>query len=142
MIPALIPPQAPLQELIHGPLPTPPPPAILAADRDVAYGMSTVGDGGRVNDRHVLKQLDWAPHTRLEIRLANGLLLVRPYPQGSARVNADGYFRIPFRLRRRVGLLIGDRVLIVGRRSVQQLAVHPPGALDELFHSTFALLAQ
>ena len=50
MIPPLIIPQAPLEELIHGPLPTPRQP-VRIADGDIVYDVSTVGEAGRVPDR-------------------------------------------------------------------------------------------
>ncbi|MEV2221759.1 hypothetical protein AB0E01_18020 [Nocardia vinacea] len=49
MIAPVIPPQSPLQELIHGALPTTP--TVRPADGDVVYGICTVGDGGRILDK-------------------------------------------------------------------------------------------
>jgi hypothetical protein len=139
MIPPLIPPQAPLDELIHGPLPGPPQPHLIA-DGDILYGVSTLGEAGRVLDRYVLKALDWLPGTRLQIQPMDDVLLVGPVPDGPVRVTTDGYFRIPFRQRRRVGLFIGDRVLLTGRRSRGRLLVHPPSTLGELLAARLILL--
>ncbi|MGY1943902.1 hypothetical protein [Nocardia asiatica] len=51
-----------------------------------------------------------------------------------------GYFRVPYRLRRRVGLLIGQRTLLIGHRSRRALLIHPPAALDELCAASLRLL--
>ncbi|MFD3596438.1 hypothetical protein ACFWU5_27275 [Nocardia sp. NPDC058640] len=139
MIPPLIPPQAPLDELIRGPR-TQPKPTIRPRDHDVVYGMSTVGESGRINDRHVLRALNWTLGTRLTIRVHEATMLVIPTHDGPVQVTADGFFRIPFRRRRETRLLIGDRVLLIGHRRHRQLVVHPPAALDERLHASLALL--
>ncbi|MFX0581069.1 hypothetical protein [Nocardia nepalensis] len=139
MIPPLIPPQAPLEELIHGPLPTPEPP-IRVPDADAVYGMSTVGDGGRVSDRHVLGSLGWIPGTRLEAIAVDGVVVVRPIPGGAVRITSDGYLRIPYRVRRQLCLFVGDRVLLIGHRRHRQLVLHPPAALDERLRASLALM--
>lgn len=139
MIAPIVPPQAPLQELLHGSL-TPPVP-VRTADGDIVYGMSTVGDGGRVLDRQLIARLGWLPGTRLDIRCdQHGVLVVAPNNDGAAVVTVQEFFRVPYRLRRRVSLFIGDRVLLIGRRSRNLLAVHPPAAMDELFAASMRLL--
>lgn len=119
---------------------TPPSPVQTASD-DVVYGMSTVGDAGRILDRQVIGQLGWVPGTRLEIRCAeHGVLVVLPSPDGVATITRQEFFRVPYRLRRRVTLFPGDRVLLIGRRSRNRLAIHPPAAMDGLFATTLRLL--
>ncbi|MEU1526108.1 hypothetical protein ABZ413_28330 [Nocardia rhamnosiphila] len=105
--PQLILPQAPLEQLIRGPLPKAPEPAPIPHD-DVLYGISTVGEAGRALDQYVMTALDWLPGTRLEIQPLDDLLLVGMAADGPVHVTADRYFRIPFRQRRRVGLLVGS----------------------------------
>ncbi|BDT85631.1 hypothetical protein FMUAM8_13950 [Nocardia cyriacigeorgica] len=139
MIPPLIPPQAPLEQLIRGPLPKAPGPAPIPHD-DVLYGISTVGEAGRVLDRYVITALDWLPGTRLEIQPVDDLLVVDKATDGPVQVTADRYFRIPFRQRRRVGLLIGQRVLLAGRRSRDQLLIHPPSTTARVLAAQLALL--
>lgn len=70
------------------------------------------------------------------------LLVMReqPAPDGPVLMTSDGYFRVPFRQRRRVGLSIGDRVLLTGRRSRARLLLLPPAALSTLLAAHLALL--
>lgn len=104
MIAPVIPPQSPLQELLSGPRATPPP-AVRPRDSRLQYGLSTVGSGGRIVDRAVFTALDWQPGTRLAVRcLDAGVLLARPVPDGDIAFAEGSYFRVPYRLRRRVGL--------------------------------------
>lgn len=63
MIPALIPPQAPLDQLVHGSAPAAP--AHRVADGDVVYGVCTVGEAGRILDRH-------SPQSEQLLRYRNG----------------------------------------------------------------------
>ncbi|WP_280249570.1 hypothetical protein [Nocardia abscessus] len=51
-----------------------------------------------------------------------------------------GYFPIPYRLRHRIGLLIGQRTLLIRHRSRRVLLIHPPAALDELYAASLRLL--
>ncbi|QIS09735.1 AbrB/MazE/SpoVT family DNA-binding domain-containing protein [Nocardia arthritidis] len=103
--------------------------------------MSTVGEAGRILDRHLLARLGWVPGTHLDIGCEkHGLLVASPAVDGVAVVTGDEFFRIPFRLRRRVSLFIGDRVLLIGRRSRNRLAIHPPAAMDELLGTSLRLL--
>jgi len=139
MIPPLIPPQAPLEQLIRGTLPGPPE-LTPVPDDDILCGVSTLGEAGRVLDRYVMAALDWGPGTHLQIEPLDDVLLVGPSPDGPVCVTPDSYFRIPFRQRRRVGLLIGHRVLLTGRRSRGQLLIRPPSALGKLLSARLTLL--
>ena len=84
--------------------------------------------------------LGWLPGTRLELRPLDDLLLVGEAADGPVQVTADRYFRIPYRQRRRVGLLIGQRVLLAGRRSRKQLLIHPPSTTGRVLATQLALL--
>ncbi|WP_225732445.1 MULTISPECIES: hypothetical protein [unclassified Nocardia] len=139
MITPIVPPQAPLQELIHGPIAYPVP--VRGSSDDLVYGMSTVGEAGRILDRQLFRKLGWRPGKRLNIRCSeHGVLLVAPARDGAAAVTHDEFFRVHYRLRRRVNLFIGDRVLLIGRVSRSRLVVHPPAAMDELFAESVRLL--
>ncbi|WP_328402260.1 hypothetical protein [Nocardia sp. NBC_00403] len=131
MIEPVIPPQTPLQERIHGPLPVRFIPR--ATDPEIIYGIAVVGDAGRVADRAVLSALDWLPGTRLTVSCSEDrLILVRATTDGSVQVTRAGFFRVPVRKRRRVGLLEGDRVLLVAHCGRKRLLIHPPAVLDGL----------
>ncbi|WP_433566862.1 hypothetical protein ACQP1O_17735 [Nocardia sp. CA-151230] len=55
VIPTLVSPQSPWQELLHGPIASPLPPPLRPLG--VVYGVSTVGDGGRIVDRQAISWL-------------------------------------------------------------------------------------
>ncbi|MBF6260012.1 hypothetical protein IU468_27450 [Nocardia farcinica] len=139
MIAPVIPPQSSLQELVHGPLVTNR--LVRPADDDLAYGICSVGDGGRILDKIIFAALDWRPGIRLDLScLDAGILLAHPVPEGRITMTEGGYFRVPYRLRRRVSLLIGQRALLIGHRSRRVLLIHPPAALDELCAPSLRLL--
>ncbi|MEV0332411.1 hypothetical protein [Nocardia sp. NPDC050717] len=139
MIEPLIPPQTALQDRIHGPLPTCVIPG--TADPNLAYGVAVIGDAGRVADRAVLSALSWSPGTRLTMSCTEGgLVLVHAASEGPARVTGAGFFRVPFRQRRRVRLLEGDRVLLVAHREQKRLLIYPPAALDTLTRESRRIL--
>jgi hypothetical protein len=140
MIAPVIPPQSPLQELVHGPLVTNR--AVRPADGDLVYGLCSVGDGGRILDKITFTALDWRPGMRLELICleATGVLLARPVSEGGIAMTEGGYFRVPYRLRRRVSLSIGQRTLLIGHRTRRALLIHPPAALEELCAASLRLL--
>lgn len=142
MIAPVIPPQSPLQELLSGPRATLPP-AVRPRDSRLQYGLSTVGSGGRIVDRAVFTALDWQPGTRLAVRcLDAGVLLARPVPDGDIAFADGSYFRVPYRLRRRIGLQIGDRALLIAHRTHHELLIHSPAALDQLCAPSIATLEE
>lgn len=132
LIAPLIPPQTPLHELIDA-LRTAPRPVAAPTDPDIAFSMCTVGTAGRIHDRAVLDALNWTTGIGLGLRCGiDGILHAHSAEHGTAHV-ADGYFRIPFRLRRLADLAIGDRVLLVAHPQHQQLAIYPPPILHMYF---------
>ncbi|WP_406274572.1 hypothetical protein OH799_01435 [Nocardia sp. NBC_00881] len=139
MIAPVVPPLSPLQELIHGPQATTH--AVRTADGDVVYGMCMVGESGRILDKTSFAALGWGPGMRLELTLLDaGVLPAQPAQHGQAAITTGGFFRVPYRLRRRVSLFIGDRTLLIGHRTRNQLLIHPPAALDELCAASLRLL--
>ncbi|WP_233157017.1 AbrB/MazE/SpoVT family DNA-binding domain-containing protein [Amycolatopsis sp. KNN50.9b] len=98
----------------------------------VAYGMAAVDCRGRVADRAVLTALSWTPGSRLDMREAHGLLLIRRDGHGMFKVTKEGHLRLPATVRHRCRLVAGDRVLLVTDPERDLLIVHPPAALDDL----------
>ncbi|WP_063007158.1 hypothetical protein [Nocardia kruczakiae] len=137
VIAPVIPPQTPLQQLIHGPHSFAPLP-VPAPDADLVVGMSTVGRGGRVVDRKVFAALGWEAGDRLMLRCAeHGILVASADPEGPILMR-DGTIHIPLRQRRRVQLVIGDRALLLGRRD--RLAIVAPAAIKTVLAPALALL--
>ncbi|WP_157171798.1 AbrB/MazE/SpoVT family DNA-binding domain-containing protein [Nocardia higoensis] len=107
------------------------------------HGLSTVGSGGRTVDRAVFTALDWQPGTRLAVLcLDAGILLARPVPDGGHRLRRRQLLRVPYRLRRRIGLQIGDRALLIAHRTHHELLIHSPAALDQLCAPSIATLEE
>ncbi len=141
MIEPVIPPQTALQERIHGPLPVRVIPR--TGDPAIVYGMTVVGDAGRVTDRAVLAALGWTPGTRLTMSCPEDrLILVRATADGSVQVTGAGFFRVPVSKRRRVGLLEGDRVLLVAHRRRKRVLIHPPAVPDGLMSLSRRILEE
>jgi hypothetical protein len=139
MIAPIVPPDGSLHEPAPDPAAPAAPPAVTSG---IVYGTCTVGEAGRVMDRAVFGALGWSPGTRLSITVADrGVLLAVPQPGGPVAVR-DGFVRIPFRLRRRAGLGIGDRVLLVGAICYEGLAIHAPQAMADVLAPTLRLLEQ
>ncbi|WP_240325221.1 AbrB/MazE/SpoVT family DNA-binding domain-containing protein [Amycolatopsis thermalba] len=94
--------------------------------------MAAVDCRGRVADRAVLTALSWTPGSRLDMREAHGLLLIRRDGHGMFKVTKEGHLRLPATVRHRCRLVAGDRVLLVTDPERDLLIVHPPAALDDL----------
>lgn len=133
MIPHLEPPQAPLQELLHGPMTATPP--LPLRPSDLVYGLSTVSDGGRIVERHVFAAPAWSEGDRLSLRVDDAVLVAELATaatlDGSVVVRA-GFVRLPYRWRRRVDLLLGDRVLLLANPSRNRLAIESGQSFRDL----------
>jgi bifunctional DNA-binding transcriptional regulator/antitoxin component of YhaV-PrlF toxin-antitoxin module len=100
------------------------------------YGMTVLDRHGRLADRIVLQALGWAAGTRLVIGGTSELITVKPCgagdTSGASYVTAQGYLRLPARIRQRCGLWPGDRVLLAADASELLLRVYPPATLDKI----------
>ncbi|WP_328436982.1 hypothetical protein [Nocardia puris] len=132
MIPPVIPPRTPLLARAAQRSPVPAPVLVRAADPAIVYGLCTVGEAGRILDKHCFTALGWHPGTRLSLTCLNsGTVLAQVSPDGPVAITAGHFFRVPHPLRRRVGLSVGDRPLLVGHPR-HGLLIHPPAALEAL----------
>lgn len=131
IIAPLVPPQSSLAKLIEGPQPaTPPRPGRRRIN--AVYAMSTVGEAGRITSRVAMEALDWGFGTRLSIEHdGHDVVELRAVPDGEIPIHPDGYFRVPYRMRRRIGLHIGDRPLLVAYPTRRLLTLYSPHALAD-----------
>jgi hypothetical protein len=104
----------------------------------IVYGMAAADSRGRVAQKAVLRALDWAPNTRIDIHETHNVLVIRPNPQGVFRVTPEGHLRLPAQVRHCCDLHPGDRVLLAADPEHGLLVVHPPAVLDGLITAAFA----
>jgi hypothetical protein len=107
-------------------------------DRSTVYGLATLDDRGRIADRVLVGSLGWVPGTRLDIREAGGLVLVRADRGALFAVTQQGHVRLPAVVRHRCGLAAGDRVLLAADPAQGLMVVHPPAALDAIVDQVHA----
>jgi hypothetical protein len=93
-----------------------------------------------VADHTIVSCLGWSPGTRLDMRILDGLLIIRHAIDGGWVVTKHGHLRLPAELRHSCGIRAGDRVLLVAYRAQDVLVVHPPASLDALLASSHAEL--
>ncbi|WP_406083502.1 AbrB/MazE/SpoVT family DNA-binding domain-containing protein [Micromonospora zamorensis] len=98
----------------------------------MAYGLAAIDNSGRIADRAIIRVLGWGPGTRLHIREASGVIVVRLDRQGVFTVTGQGHLHLPAAVRHWCGLTAGDRVLLAASPADGLLVVHPPAALDAM----------
>lgn len=98
----------------------------------LVYGLAAIDNSGRIADRTVIRALGWGPGTRLHIREASGVIVVRLDRQGVFTVTGQGHLHLPAAVRHLCGLTAGDRVLLAANPADGLLVVHPPAALDAM----------
>ena len=106
----------------------PVPPAV---PQDVLYGFGRIDMAGRVADRAVISALGWRCGDRLTLTAEAGVVTARRDPAGMAAMTAKPYIAIPAALRRRCGLLPGDRVLLAAVPAADILAAYPLAVVDQ-----------
>jgi AbrB family looped-hinge helix DNA binding protein len=94
--------------------------------------MAAMDVHGRLSDRSVLDALGWAPGTAIGMDVEDGLggPAAVAVTGGSGRITVAGQLRLPARIRHRLGLRAGDRVLLAGHPAVARLVCYPPATLD------------
>ena len=98
---------------------------------DVVYGVGRIDASGRVGDRAFTSALGWRPGDRLTLTAADGVVVARRDPAGLATMPAKPYIVIPSALRRRCGLLPGDRVLLAMFPGQDAMAAYSFAVVDQ-----------
>jgi hypothetical protein len=106
------------------------PAGALAVPEDVVYGTGRIDVSGRVTDQVVSCALGWCEGDRLTLTAAPGVVTARRDRGGMVIVPARACLAIPAVLRRRCGLLAGDRVLLAAVPGVGMLAVYSLAVVD------------
>lgn len=106
----------------------------------VVYGVGRIDASGRVGDRAFTSALGWRPGDRLTLTAADGVVIARRDPAGLVTMPAKPHIVIPSALRRRCGLLPGDRVLLAMFPGQDAMAAYSFAVVDEalLCHGLFA----
>jgi hypothetical protein len=123
------------------PLPMAGPAAALSVPAGVVYGTGRIDASGRVTDQAVSCALGWREGDRLTLTASPGIVTARRDSSGMVTVPARGCIAIPAVLRRRCGLLAGDRVLLAAIPAPEMLAAYSFAVVDQALraHGTFPL---
>ena len=98
---------------------------------DVVYGIGRIDASGRVADQGVLTALGWQGGDRLTLTAEAGVVTARRDPGGMVTVPERAYLVIPAALRRRCGLVPGDRVLLAGAPADETLTAYSLAVVHE-----------
>jgi len=113
------------------PLPMAGPAAALSVPAGVVYGTGRIDASGRVTDHAVSCALGWREGDRLTLTAAPGVVTARRDPRGMITVPARACLVIPAVLRRRCGLLAGDRVLLAAVPGQDMLTAYSFAVVDQ-----------
>lgn len=112
--------------------------AVLAGELPMLYGIATLDDQGRASERRIARVLGWAPGQSLDIKVVDGVILMRPDPNGSFHAPHELRVSIPAPIRHWCALGPGDRVLLVADPERAVLVVHTMRTLDQLVQAHHA----
>lgn len=90
---------------------------------------------GRVHERILLRELGWAPGTRLDMDTLHGLILIAAAPtgqHGQHAIDDRGAIKIPAALRRLCGIEYGPPVVLAAAIPDQVMVVHPSATVAHL----------
>ena len=112
-------------------LPLASPVPVPSAPEDVVYGIARIDSSGRICERAVITALGWGGGDRLTFTADAGVVTARRDPGGMVTLPARPYIAIPAALRRRCGLLPGDRVLLAAMPGADTLTAYPLAVVDQ-----------
>jgi hypothetical protein len=116
------------------------PPASLAADfaypeniapaecGELHCSMTSIDGRGRLAARATVRRLGWASGQIISMEVKHRLVVIRRSRWGQ-RLPRSGFVVLRSRIRHRVGLYTGDRVLLVASLDDEVLRVYPPRVL-------------
>jgi hypothetical protein len=106
---------------------------------DVVYGIGRIDASGRIADRAVISALGWQGGDLLTLTADAGVVTARRDPGGMIILPARAHIAIPAALRRRCGLLLGDRVLLAAVPSADTLTAYSLAVVDQAIraHGSF-----
>jgi bifunctional DNA-binding transcriptional regulator/antitoxin component of YhaV-PrlF toxin-antitoxin module len=113
------------------PLPLARPVPVPSAPDEVVYGIGRIDSSGRIADRTVIDALGWQGGDWLTLTVATGVVTARRDPGGMVTLPTRPYIAIPAALRRRCGLLPGDRVLLAAMPSAGTLTAYALAVVDQ-----------
>ncbi|MCI0688888.1 MAG: hypothetical protein L0Y54_16900, partial [Sporichthyaceae bacterium] len=113
------------------PLPT----LVTRRARATVYGLAGVDDRGRVADRTLIRALGWTEHTRLDLRVDTGRVVITAVTDGRHGLAGRDRVPLPARVRRGCGIEPGDRVLLAAEPADGVLTVHPLASLDAMLNT-------
>jgi hypothetical protein len=113
------------------PLPLARPVPVPSAPDEVVYGIGRIDSSGRIADRAVIDALGWQGGDWLTLTVDAGVVTARRDPGGMVTLPARPYIAIPAALRRRCGLLPGDRVLLAAMPGAGILTAYPLAVVDQ-----------
>ncbi|MGW6335924.1 AbrB/MazE/SpoVT family DNA-binding domain-containing protein [Nocardia rhamnosiphila] len=90
--------------------------------------VTSIDERGRLAARTTVRRLGWAPGQMVSMEVKHGLVVMRRSRRGQ-RSPKSGYVVLPARIRNRVGLYAGDRVLLAASLDDEVLRVYPPRVL-------------
>jgi hypothetical protein len=106
---------------------------------DVVYGIGCIDASGRIADRAVISALGWQGGDLLTLTADAGVVTARRDPGRMVPVPLRAYIALPAALRRRCGLLPGDRVLLAAAPSADTLTAYSLAVVDQAIraHGSF-----
>lgn len=90
--------------------------------------VTSIDERGRLAARSTVRQLGWTPGQMVSMVVQHGLVVIRRSRIGY-RTPKSGFIVLPSRIRNRVGLYAGDRVLLAASVDDEVLRVYPPRVL-------------
>ncbi len=88
----------------------------------------SIDERGRLAARSTVRRLGWTSDLMVSIEVKHGLVVMRRSRTGR-RLSRSGLLFLPSRIRSRVGLYAGDRVLLAAALDDEVLWVYPPRVL-------------
>ncbi len=97
--------------------------------------VTTIDARGRLADRSPARVLGWSPCQPLAVSISAGVVRLATAEAGGLAVTKQGHVRLSSEIRHAVGLVDGDRVLVVVRPDLDAVVIYPMPVVAGLLRS-------
>lgn len=103
------------------------------------YCVTAVDSRGRLGDRSALRRMGWSATVNIDLKVDDGLIVVKERPFGLSSITQAGFLRLKPAVQEGAGIQAGDRVLVAAYPRERTFMVFTMAFLESALAARLAL---